>query len=81
MSTPPSLVSTMVVEPVVMGQLNSAVYQGIPARGQVVQSGTFIAEVAVGRPAALAVVTPCQRHIHAAIDYPVELLAKRVAPD
>ena len=54
---------------------HAAIEQGIPAHDQVVDAGTLVAEVAVGRPAALGVVLGADDHVHAAVDDPVDLLA------
>ena len=46
-----------------------------------VQAGALVAEVAVGRPAALGVVLRAQDHVHAAADDPVDLFAHDEALD
>ena len=61
--------------------LDAAVEQGIPADDEVVEVAAFVAEVAVGRPAALAVELCADDHVHAAVDGPVELLADDEALD
>ena len=63
------------------GQVDAAVQQGVPASRQMVQPTAFVSEVAVGRPAALAIVLRAHQQVHAAVDRPVGLLAKGVAPD
>ena len=61
--------------------LDAAVKQGIPAHDQVVEVAAPVAEVAIGRPAALAEEFDAGHHVHAAVDDPVELLADDEALD
>ena len=61
--------------------LDAAVEQRIPAHDQVVESRTSVAEVAIGRPAALAEELGADHHVHAAVDDPVNLLANDKALD
>ena len=51
---------------------HAAVEQCIPAHDQVVESAPLVAEVAVGRPAALAEELRADHHVHAAVDDPVD---------
>jgi hypothetical protein len=60
---------------------HATVEQGIPADDEVVEARALVAEVAVGRPAALAVVFGADDHVHAAVDDPVNLLAHDEALD
>src|SRR3954451_20512531 len=59
----------------------TAVEQCVPARSQVVQSRTFVSEISIGRPPALAVVLGSEHHVHAAVDYDIRLFAERESAD
>ena len=61
--------------------LHATVQQGIPAHDQMVNAWALVAEVAIGRPAAFAVVVGSGHHIHAAVDDPVHLFAHDEALD
>ncbi len=59
----------------------AAIESAFQRDGHVVQSGPLVAEVAIRRPAALAVVLRADDHIHAAIEYDVNLFAERESAD
>jgi len=60
---------------------DTAVEQGIPADDEVVEAGAFVAEVAIGGPAALGVKLRADDHVHASVDDVINLLADDEALD